>query len=173
MKNSRPTLVLMAGLPGAGKTTLTCALARELGWQVIDKDMYRVELLKQGMDDEQAANRAYERSFNEIRMALVEQQASVIFDTAALHHFILDTVKEIVDCTTGAQLKVILCVVDRDQRNNRLRTRRGQHTDITLDPATIADYLQYFEHLPQDKLTLFTTAPFEECLTTAKEYVIS
>jgi len=43
MSVSRLTLVLMAGLPGAGKTTLAYALGRELGWQVIDKDTYKGE----------------------------------------------------------------------------------------------------------------------------------
>lgn len=163
---------MMAGLPGAGKTTLAGELERELGWQVIDKDEYKIGLLNQGMDDDHAANTAYERSFNEIRTALVEQRISVIFDTAALHLFILDTVKEIVNCATDAQLKVILCVVDRDLRNERLRSRGEQHTRITADPITIADYLQYFDHLPADKLILLTNVPIEECLFIAKNYVI-
>lgn len=163
---------MMAGLPGAGKTTLAGELERELGWQVIDKDGYKIGLLNQGMDDDRAANTAYERSFNEIRTALVEQRISVIFDTAALHLFILDTVKEIVNCAADAQLKVILCVVDRDLRNERLRSRGEQHTRITADPITIADYLQYFDHLPADKLILLTNVPIEECLSIAKNYVI-
>ncbi len=164
---------MMAGLPGAGKTTLAGKLERELGWQIIDKDGYKSGLLNQGMDDDRAANAAYERSFNEIRIALGEQRKSVIFDTAALHLFILDTVKEIVSSAADAQLKVILCVVDRDLRNERLRSRGEQHTRITADPITIADYLQYFDHLPADKLILYTNVLIEECLSKAKEYLKS
>jgi shikimate kinase len=44
MNNPRLTLVLMAGLPGAGKSTLASALSRELDWHVIDKDRHK-ELL--------------------------------------------------------------------------------------------------------------------------------
>jgi predicted kinase len=167
-----PIVVLMAGLPCAGKTTIACGLERELGWRVIDKDRYRLGLLEQGMDDDGAAKEAYERSFDDIRKAL-KQQVSVIFDTAALYRFIVDAVKEIVDSVEGARLKVILCVVDRDLRNDRLRIRPFQSTRITVDPATIPDYLHHFEHLPQDKLTLFTHEPFQECLSEARTYVTS
>lgn len=174
MENSRITLVMMAGLPGAGKTTLASALERELEWRVIDKDNYRVRLLNTGLDDELAANAAYEYSFNEIRTALVEQRKSVIFDTAALHLFILDSVREIVNCAAAVRLKVVLCVVDRDVRHERLRSRGAeQHTRITGDPITIADYLQYFDHLPDDKLIIYTNVPIKECIAEIKKYVSS
>jgi shikimate kinase len=35
----RQTLVLMAGLPGTGKSTLGYALAKTFDWIVIDKDV--------------------------------------------------------------------------------------------------------------------------------------
>jgi predicted kinase len=34
-------LVVMKGKPGSGKTTLSRALGRQLGWPVVDKDMFR------------------------------------------------------------------------------------------------------------------------------------
>ncbi|MGH7537112.1 MAG: AAA family ATPase, partial [Gemmatimonadales bacterium] len=37
----RPTLVLMKGPPGSGKSTIATALGRRLGWPVIDKDAVR------------------------------------------------------------------------------------------------------------------------------------
>ncbi len=161
----------MAGLPGAGKSTLARTLGSELRWQIIDKDRYREELLEQGVDGEYAARCAYDRSFAELRNVLVQQRHSVIFDTAALHRFILDTAREIVDQAQNARLKVILCVADRDLRNQRLRARTSQITKIRVDPATLADYFSYFRHLPPDTLTLYTSRPFEECLDRARAYV--
>jgi predicted kinase len=171
MKISKLTLVLMAGLPGAGKTTLASKLGRDLGWHVIDKDKLKERLLQQGMGDEQAGFAAYNQSFDAALDALMKQQ-SVILDSAALHPFILDNAKGIVCNIENAQLKVILCVADRNLRNRRLRNR-PQVTRINVDPATIADYLQYFKHLPADKLILFTTTSFEECLAQARDYIIS
>ena len=42
----QPTLALMAGLPGVGKTTLANELGLRLGWVVIDKDSIKDSLLE-------------------------------------------------------------------------------------------------------------------------------
>jgi len=172
MENSKLTLALMAGLPGAGKTTLAYALSRDLQWHVINRDSYRQVLLKEGFSDERAGKVAYELSFDTARCVLREQQASVILDSAALHPFILENATDIVCSVANAQLKAILCVVDRDLRNERLRERRWPPvTNITVDPETTADYLQCFKHLPSNCLTLYTSEPFANCLAEAREYL--
>lgn len=172
-EHSRLTLVLMAGLPGAGKTTLSYALGHAYQWPVIDKDMYKEVLLSQGLNNDQASRVSYELSFSMIYAALIRQRVSVIFDTAALQHFILDIVTDIASSAGNAQLKVILCVADRDLRNKRLHNRPYQPTTIRVDPATIADYLHHFRHLPSDKLVLYTHIAPEECLMKARDYISS
>jgi len=171
MEHSRLTLVMMAGLPGAGKTTLAYALEKELGWRVIDKDKYRSTEFRDELDDELASRKAYDLSFTEIYHTLKEEQASVIFDTAALHSSIVDTVEEIAGSIAGVQLKVVLCVIDKEERDIRLRNRPEQYTRNTVDPATIADYLQLFDHLPTDRYTLHTHISPEECLMKTKAYI--
>ncbi len=172
MNNSRLTLLLMAGLPGAGKSTLASALSRELNWHVIDKDRHKELLLKQGIDEEKAGIATYELAFEIARSVLMRQQASVVLDSAALHPFILENAQEIVRNVPNAQLKVILCVADRDLRNRRLRDRPAQITAIRVNPETIAGYLQLFKHLPPDTLILYTNRSPKECLTEARMYLI-
>lgn len=171
-KTAGPILVMMAGLPGVGKTSLTYALGRELGYQVVDKDLYRQALIKQaGFDPDQASKLAYELSFAQLHTLLVQRQISAIFDSAALHRFTFDRIMDIMSCNDRATLKVILCVVDRDLRNDRLRKRVDQPTNIDIDPATFSDYFRYFDHLPAGKLTLFTHEPLDLCIAKARAYI--
>lgn len=171
MQSNRLTLLLMAGLPGAGKTTLAGSLGCALGWHVIDKDKRKQEMMKQGDDDDTSGRRAYDLSFAKAREMLSIQRTSVILDSAALQRFILASARDIVSSVENARLKVILCVADRDLRNDRLRKRPAQITTIRVDPFSIIDYLQHFEHLPSDKLTLFTHIPLEECRAQAIDYL--
>ena len=173
MENSRHTLLMMAGLPGAGKSTLAYALSRELGWHVVDKDAHKEVLLDHGIDVEFAGRLAYELAFRTLLDKLVKLQTSVIFDTAAMQPFILDKVRKIVTCAERADLKIILCIADRDLRHHRVINRPKQITTIRANPATTADYLLVFRHLPPspDVLVLETRNPLEKCLEEALEFV--
>ena len=172
--DTRLTLALMAGLPGAGKTTLSIELGRELGWHVINKDRHKEVLMGMGLDELTAGNAAYELSFDTIREVLISRRASVILDSPALRMFILDNVREIVRCVENVQLKIILCVADRDLRNFRLKNRPAQITNIHVDPETVGEYLRLFQHLPlePERLTLQTNHSAEQCLQKAKDYLL-
>ncbi len=138
---------------------------------MIDKDGHKEVLLNKGLDEELAGNIAYDLAFRTVYNELVKQQSSVILDTAALHTFIVDKVSEIVQSIENVRLKIILCVADRDLRNERILNRPKQITTIRSDPATMADYFYQFRHLPADSLTLHTRDPLEECLVAAKAYL--
>jgi predicted kinase len=150
MSNSTLTLTLMAGLSGAGKSTLAQALGEELRWKVIDKDRLKDQLLRDGLDDDDASHQAYDWSFEAVREEL-KQNRSVILDSAALHSFILEAAEKIVSDMIPVQvrLKVLFLVVaDRELRRERIKQRPPQTTVIRVDPVTINEYLDCFSHLP-------------------------
>lgn len=173
MGTDNPTVVLMAGLPCTGKTTLAYALQDELGWSVVDKDWYKAELLKQGIEDDSASRTAYNDSFEKIDNALANQQ-SVIMDCAALRPFIINEIVKIIYVLPDARLKVILCLADRDLRVERLQTRTHSNPNPKVDTTTDVDDLFHFGHLPSDELKIIRTdKPIAVCLAEAKEHIFS
>jgi hypothetical protein len=120
--------------------------------------------------EDKLANIAYELAFATVKHLLLQQKSPVILDTAGLHRFVFDQARRIVE-DSKTQLKVILCVADRNLRNKRLRERTFQITRIRVDPTTTADYLHYFEHLPLDKLILNTDSPLETCIDRTIEFL--
>jgi len=173
----KPTLVLMAGLPGVGKTTLAFALGRELRWAVLEKDLLKEPFLeapehKENFDEYTAGWAAYENSLKFTEDFLVKQQLSVILDTSLLHPFILERAKELT-ARSGAQLKIILCEVDEDTRQHRLRTRKTRisQTKAHLVPKEVA---KQFEQLDPSSYKKIETKPspetyVEEALTYVTE----
>jgi adenylate kinase family enzyme len=154
--NQKLTLVLIAGLSGSGKSTLANALSKDkdLLWDVVDKDRYREKFLRQGFDEEYARYYAHEVAFAIVRSVLTKRRASVILDCACIYGSILENIQNIVNHVEDAQLKVILCVADRDLRNERLRNRSEQVSNkcIDRDPATISERLLHYERLYNEGL---------------------
>jgi predicted kinase len=120
MKNSQLIFLLIAGLPGAGKTTLSCTLGRYLQWHVIDKDALKKAFMDQGLENEAAGYIAYEKAFETAFHMLSNEKQSVILDSSALQKFIVARAVEIVSAIPQVRLKVILCLADRDLRNERM-----------------------------------------------------
>ncbi len=84
MSSDVPTLVLMAGLPGAGKSTLALALGRALGWPVVDKDIFDAVARTAGVTPVSPTALAYDLAFALLKDMLVEQRLSVILDCPAV-----------------------------------------------------------------------------------------
>jgi cytidylate kinase len=167
-----PILVFMAGLPGSGKTTLALALSRKLRWQLVDKDWNKFTLMTMdvGLIEEKLAKLAYELAFATVKDVLIRQNSSAILDTVGLYIFVFDEARRIVE-NAKAQLKIILYIADRKLRNHRLRNMPDHIPSTRVDPATIADYLRFFDHLPQDMLVLDTSNPLNLCVDKSIEFL--
>lgn len=164
--HSTPTLVLVVGLPGTGKSTLTAALARELGWPVLDKDVLGDVLLEGQLPQTQAAQLAYKLLFRLAEAFVVEQGQSVFVESAGRQPFILEWARALTT-RSGAKLTLIRCVAPAATRAERLATRTPGPSQWTHNQATDEDQEQWYAHLPQDALVLQTDKPLGEMVAYA------
>ena len=176
-KVSKPTLVLMAGFPGAGKTTLARELGYNLQWPTIDKDVLKISLLNanRGVTPESAAWLAYDLFFTLASDLLVKQGLSIILDSAALRPFIIEKACELV-YEANAEFRIIFCQAPYDVRIDRIRKRNEQFPKYQLytHPTmfTEQDGLECFAHLPTDRTErVDTTKSLSRCLQQALNYI--
>ena len=167
---TKPTLVLMAGMPGAGKSALALALGRELGWPVLDKDTIKVALLEEDVPESTAGPASYYVPLALCRDLMVQQKLSVIFDSPAAYPNVVEQAQEITEAA-GGSLKVIFCHARVGVRNQRLAARIRRLSQMESDPATDEESLRRFTHLPSTTLMLEMVRPLQELVAEALAYL--
>jgi shikimate kinase len=164
--SSAPTLLLMAGFAGAGKTTLAKRLSTWLHWEVLNKDDLKLQRLANGEEVGLAGWNAFEELFDLIQEAVVEKKQSVIIDTSNEWPFIIENILHMQNKLRSlhiyAQLKVILCVATKETRTRRLNKRGSVFAPYVHELPTIlddAELSERFKHLPADKILTVHTDP--------------
>ena len=162
-----PTLLLMAGLPGAGKSTLALALGRALGWPVLDKDTVKTTLLRLDAEESLAGRASYEVLFDLARDLVVTQGLSIIMDWPSVYPRVIEVGQAIAADARGV-LRVVFCAAGPETREQRTRDRvsRPSQRGHPDRPATTrwhsdGDGREHFPFLPSDTLTLITDRPVE------------
>lgn len=132
----RPALLLVGGLPGAGKSTLTKELARVDGWSVIRTDVVRKELAKepsehagyqQGLYAPEMTRATYDECRRRAEGLLAEGERVIIDASFA------DDAERLACFDLGRSLAVpvgfVRCEVSRKIALERIRGRRGDASD--------------------------------------------
>jgi adenylylsulfate kinase len=163
-------LILMAGLPGTGKSTLSRELAAELGGTVIDKDRVRAALFE-------PPDIEYSTEQDEFCMRVMLKVAGYLFRKDPSRKVFLDgrtfsRSYQLARATgyanaLGQPWRILECVCSEDTARRRLQ-------DDASHPASNRDFALYlevkarFEEITLPKILIDTDQPLEVCLQEAK-----
>jgi len=172
----QPSVVVVSGPPGSGKTSLAAALSTRLGWPVVSRDAVKAGMIDAERRQEPPplgdplAVKAYEVMY-EIARRHVECGVSVIVESA----FRVDLSKpELEAMTEGAEVRQIACycpielLIERfDARRTSDGRRRAHPDDAVLQlfrDASFGWHLYEPVELGAPLLQVDTTDGYNPCL---------
>ncbi len=174
MQNSKTRFVIMAGLPGTGKTALAEALAKRLKGIVLSKDAVRAVLFPHGAI-------TYSDGQNDFCMSVILMAAQRIAADHAVPFIFLDGrtfsrthhLQQVVRAAAmvGAGLSVLHLHCPEALALERIKKDQGKHAAKNRDPLLYFLVKSYFEPIALPKLDADTSRPLEECVAECVEYL--
>jgi len=168
-------ILMMAGLPGTGKSTLARALAARLNGAVLDKDPVRAALFL-----ERVAYTAEQDDF--VQELLLQTAAYLLARDPALHVFLDGRTfsqeyqrRRVIDfCTQlGARLAIIECICPEDVAIVRLTqaAAEGTHPAANRTPELYRRVRDTWQTIEDAKLVIDTGAGLKTCVERALRYI--
>lgn len=168
-------LILMAGLPGTGKSALSRALANELGGTVLDKDKIRAALFP-------AADIEYSAEQDDFCMAVMLKVAGYIFRKDPNRKMFIDgrtfsrsyQLKRATGYAEalGQTWRILECVCSEESARGRIE----QDSEHVAANRTFALYLEVkarFEEIALPKTVIDTDRPLQECIRRAMAALVT
>ena len=163
-------LILMAGLPGTGKSTLSRALAAELGGTVIDKDRVRAALFD-------PRDIEYSTEQDEFCMRIMLKVAGYLFRKDPDRKVFLDgrtfsRSYQLARATgyanaLGQPWRILECICSQETARQRLE-HDASHPATNRDFALYLEVKMRFEEITLAKTVIDTDQPLEICVQQAK-----
>lgn len=167
-------LVIMAGLPGTGKSTLARALAASCHGVVLDKDEIRSVLFPVPFIEYSAAQDDYCQSL------MLETAAYLLARQPDLRIFLdgrtFSRAYQIQNAIARAELlrtpwRILLCVCADETARQRLDASRASHPAQNRTFDLYRKLKAEFEPIPPPKLVIDTDRSLDECVRDADAYL--
>jgi adenylylsulfate kinase len=153
-------IVMMAGLPGTGKSTLARALAERLGGMVLDKDLIRAGVFPPKLIEYSTKQDDHVMQFmlDEAEYVLRVQPARIIFldGRPFSKKYQVDAVVEFAK-SIGTPWRVVECVCPEDVALRRLKEDLD-HIAKNRGPALYQKVKASFQRIRRRKLVVQTTS---------------
>jgi predicted kinase len=168
-------LIMMAGLPGAGKSTLSQALAQRCGGVVLDKDSIRAALFP---PEHIEYSRGQDDLCQQVMLATAEYLLSrdpklrIYLDGRPFSRRYQREQVEAAAARLRTPLAIIECVCSNALALTRLqRDETGAHPAANRNPGLYAQLQAELEPLTEPRLTLDTNQSLAECVRQAEAYL--
>jgi len=162
-------LILMAGLPGTGKSTLSRALVAEFGGTVLDKDQIRAALFP-------ATDIEYSTEQDDFCMAIMLKVAGYLFRKDPARYVFLDgrtfsrsyQLKRATGYAEaiGQQWRIVECDCSEQSARTRL-AEDGAHVAANRNFDLYRQVKARFEEITLPKTVIDTDQPLDECVRVA------
>ena len=173
---STATYVIVAGLPGTGKSTLAEALARELNGVVLSKDVVRAALFPRGLID-------YTGEQDDLCFRMVLDAARYLADHRRTDFIFLDgrtfsrsqQFEEAIRAArdAGCAWRIVLATCPDAIAEARLAADAGKHPAANRTVELYRAVKVRFEPIAHPYLTIDTSQPLEVCIQRGLAYLRS
>ncbi len=168
-------IVMMAGLPGTGKSTLARAVAEHLGGMVLDKDLVRASVFppKSIEYSTRQDNYLVQLMLDEAEYVLRVQPARIIFldGRPFSKKYQVDAVVDFAK-SIGTPWRIVECVCPEAVALRRLKEDL-EHIAENRGPTLYQKVKASFQRIRRRKLVVQTTSKLGACATKVEEYLLA
>lgn len=167
MQPLAPTLIIVLGLPGTGKTTFANELSERLGIASYNTDKLRVRLGRTGLYAERDKKWIYNKLAEQVRTEL-EVGNSVIVDGTFYKESLRDKFKELAREHEVPVKWIEIYAREAVVKERISKTRRYSEADFSVHQKVKVD----FDHLKEKHIRLHSDRePMEEMIRKAIDYI--